>query len=274
MIKKTIDVENIIKDKNPSLYRFLPSFIVRYLKRIVHEDEINSFLNRHGEEKDLAFVQSILDEFQPIVSIKGLENIPSEGGAILAANHPLGGLDALVLMNQLSQKRTDMKFMVNDILMNLKPLQGLFVPINKHGRNTGQMLEDMNNLYSSEQLILVFPAGLVSRKQEGIVKDLEWKKTFVSQAKKHQKTIIPVHISGELSPFFYKLSSFRKFLGIKANIEMLYLADEMYQQHGKNIKITIGKPILPDFFDKSKKDQVWASEIKEITYGKSTTTHH
>ncbi len=274
MIKKTIDVENIIKEKNPSLHRFLPSFIIRYLKRIVHEDEINSFLHRHGEEKDLAFVQSILDEFQPIVSIEGLENIPSEGGAILAANHPLGGLDALVLMNQLSQKRTDMKFMVNDILMNLRPLQGLFVPVNKHGRNTAQMLEDMNNLYSSQQLILVFPAGLVSRKQEGIVKDLEWKKTFVSQAKKHQKTIIPVYISGELSPFFYRLSKFRKFFGIKANIEMLYLADEMYQQHGKNIKITIGKPILPTFFDKSKKDQQWASEIKEITYGKSTATHH
>ena len=267
MIKKTIDVEKIIHDKNPGLHRVLPGFVVRYLKKIIHEDEINSFLHYHGEEVDFEFIESILKEFKPIVSVEGLENIPSNGGAIIVANHPLGGLDAIALMSQISKKRKDQKFLVNDILMNLSPLRGLFVPVNKHGRNTTQMLEDMNNLYSSSQLVLVFPAGLVSRKQNGVVKDLEWKKTAITQAKKHNKPIIPVHISGELSPFFYRLSKVRNFLGIKANIEMLYLADEMYQQHGKSIKITIGKPILPAFFDKSKKDQEWANEIKEMIYG-------
>jgi putative hemolysin len=266
MIKKTIDVAKIIKDKNANLYRFLPNFIVNYLKKVIHEDDINDFLNRHGEEKDFVFIQSILDEFKPIVSIKGLENIPESGGAILAANHPLGGLDAIVLMNQLAQKRTDLRFMVNDILMNLQPLEGVFVPVNKHGRNTAQMIDDMNKLYASDQLVLVFPAGLVSRKNDGIIRDLEWKKTFITQAKKHQKPILPVHISGELSPFFYRLAKIRKFLGIKANIEMLYLADEMYQQKGKSISITIGKPIAPSYFVKGKKDQEWAAELKEEIY--------
>ena len=266
MTEKTIDVAKIIHDKNPGLYKFLPSFIISYLKKIIHEDEINSFLFNHGEEKDFAFIQSVIEEFRPNISIEGLENIPETGGAILAANHPLGGLDAIVLMNQLSQKRTDLKFMVNDILMNLKPLEGVFVPINKHGRNTNQMIEDMNNLYASDQLVLVFPAGLVSRKNDGVIRDLEWKKTFVTQAKKHQKNVIPVHISGELSNFFYRLSKMRRFFGIKANIEMLYLADEMYQQHGKDIKITIGKPLSPSFFSKEHKDQVWATKVKEMVY--------
>jgi putative hemolysin len=266
MVKKTIDIAKVIQDKNPGLYRILPGFIVNYLKKIIHEDEINAMLHWHGEEKDFTFIQSVITEFRPVVSVVGLENIPASGGAILAANHPLGGLDAVVLMNQLAPKRTDLKFMVNDILMNLKPLEGVFVPVNKHGRNTTQMIDDMNKLYASEQLVLVFPAGLVSRKENGVVRDLEWKKTFITQAKRHQKPIIPVHISGELSPFFYRLSKIRKFIGIKANIEMLYLADEMYQQHGKNIKVTIGKPILPDYFDKSKKDQTWAEEIKALVY--------
>jgi putative hemolysin len=263
---KQIDVANIIKEKNPSLYKFLPSFIVNYLKRIIHQDEINAFLKAHGDKQDFEFVKVVLEMFQPEISIKGLENVPTKGGAILAANHPLGGLDALTLMHLLSTKRKDMKFMVNDILMNLTPLSGLFVPINKHGRNTNQMLEDMHSLYSSEQLILIFPAGLVSRKNDGKIRDLEWKKTFITQAKKHKKDIIPVHISGSLSNFFYRLSKIRKMLGVKANIEMLYLADEMYQQHGKKIEITIGKPIPYTYFDKSKKDHEWAEILKSKLY--------
>jgi putative hemolysin len=266
MIKKTIDVAHIIKEKNPSLFRFLPGFVLKYLKKTIHEDEINTFLHHHGNEIDLQFVQSVLVEFQPNISINGLENIPTMGGAIIAANHPLGGLDALALMQQLAKKRKDMKFMVNDILMNLKPLSGLFVPINKHGRNTTQMLDDMNKLYASDQLILLFPAGLVSRKQEDEIRDLEWKKTFITQAKRHNKDIIPVHISGELTPFFYRLSNFRKKIGIKANIEMLYLADEMYQQKNKNIVITVGKPIPAATFTKTKKDHEWANDVKTIVY--------
>lgn len=266
MVKKIIDVEKIIADKNPGLLRVLPGFVLHYLKRIIHEDDINLFLSRYGEKKDFEFIEAILQEFQPNVTISGLDNIPTTGGAILAANHPLGGLDALTLMHLIAPKRRDLKFMVNDILMNLQPLGGLFVPINKHGRNTGQMLEDMTALYASNQLIMIFPAGLVSRKQDGVVRDLEWKKTFISQAKKHQKDIIPVHISGELSPFFYRLSRMRKFLGIKVNIEMLYLADEMYKQKGKTIHITIGKPIAPSDFDKSKKDQVWAEDLRQKIY--------
>lgn len=263
---KHIDVAKIIKDKNPGLYKILPSFVVNYLKRVIHQNEINAFLKEHGDKHDFEFIKAVLDMFQPEISIKGLENVPANGGAILAANHPLGGLDALTLMHLLSTKRKDMKFLVNDILMNLDPLSGLFVPINKHGRNTTQMLEDMHNLYSSNQLILIFPAGLVSRKIDGEVRDLEWKKTFISQAKKHKKEIIPVHISGQLSDFFYRLSSIRKAVGIKANIEMLYLADEMYQQHGKKIDITIGKPIAYTTFDKSKKDQEWAEVLKTKLY--------
>lgn len=266
MIKKTIDVNQIIIDKNPGLHRVLPGFIINHLRKIIHEDEINAFLHYHGNEIGFAFIQSILEEFKPNITISGLENIPEQGGAIIAANHPLGGLDAITLMHLLASKRQDLKFLVNDILMNLKPLQGLFVPVNKHGRNTTQMLEDMNKLYSSNQLILVFPAGLVSRKKNSIIKDLEWKKTFITQAKKHQKNIIPVHISGELSSFFYKLSNIRTAIGIKANIEMLYLADEMYKQHNKNISITIGKPIPPTHFDKTKKDSDWAQEVREIVY--------
>ncbi|MFZ4544054.1 MAG: 1-acyl-sn-glycerol-3-phosphate acyltransferase [Saprospiraceae bacterium] len=263
----TIDVEKIIKDKNPGLYHLLPGFIIRYLKRIVHEDEMNHFLQNHGQKKDFEFLTAVLDEFKPKINIEGLENIPEKGGAILAANHPLGGLDAITLMLLVSTRRKDMKYLVNDILMNIKPLENLFVPINKHGRNNTKSLGDINSTYASDQLVLVFPAGLVSRQINGEVRDLEWKKSFVTQAKKYQKPIIPVYISGSLSPFFYRLSRWRSKIGIAANIEMLYLVDEMYKQKGKQINITVFPPI--DVSNSSEKDMQIATNIRNLIYQSS-----
>ena len=268
MNNTTLDVEKILQDKNPGLYRVLPGFLVRYLKKIVHQDELNSFLKNHGDKRDFEFLAAIISEFKPKVSIEGLENIPETGGAVIAANHPLGGLDAIALMHMIGEKRKDLKYLVNDILMNIKPLENLFVPINKHGRNSTSGLGTINSTYASDQLVLVFPAGLVSRRIDGEIKDLEWKKSFVTQARKYNKPIIPVYISGNLSSFFYKLSNYRNKVGIKANIEMLYLADEMYKQKGKNIHITILPPIDISQWSEAKKDQQIAVEIRNLIYQK------
>ena len=266
MNNTTLDVEKILRDKNPGLYRILPGFFIKYLKKIIHQNELNDFLNRHGDKKDFEFLAAIIGEFKPKVSVEGLEHIPVKGGAVIAANHPLGGLDAIALMHMIGTKRSDLKYLVNDILMNIKPLENLFVPINKHGRNSASGLGMINATYASDQLVLVFPAGLVSRRIDGEVKDLEWKKSFVSQARKYNKPIVPVYISGNLSSFFYKLSSFRTKVGVKANLEMLYLADEMYQQKGKHIHIKILPAIDISQWSASKKDQQIAHEIRNLIY--------
>ncbi len=266
MNNTTLNVDEILKDKNPGLYRILPGFLIRYLKKIVHQDELNKFLENHGNKRDFDFLAAIISEFKPKLSIEGLENIPEEGGAVIAANHPLGGLDAIALMHLVGTKRKDLKYLVNDILMNIKPLENLFVPINKHGRNSASGLNTINATYASDQLVLVFPAGLVSRSIDGEIRDLEWKKSFVTQARKYNKPIIPVFISGNLSSFFYRLSRYRNKLGIKANIEMLYLADEMYRQKGKNIHITILPAIDIRQVPGDKKDKQIADEIRNLIY--------
>jgi putative hemolysin len=112
----------------------------------------------------------------------------------------------------------------------------------------------------------VFPAGLVSRKQAEGIKDLEWKKSFISKAKKYKKPIIPVYIDGKNSGFFYNLAKIRKMVGVKANVEMFYLADEMFQQRGKKVVIHIGKPVPYQYFDKSKSEKQWAAEMREMVY--------
>ncbi|PJA08025.1 MAG: glycerol acyltransferase [Flavobacteriales bacterium CG_4_10_14_0_2_um_filter_32_8] len=258
MQEKLIDIEKVIKSKNPKLLRWLPQFLINYLKRTLHQDEVNQVLYENRDLYGYDFCQELIHRFQIEIKVKGLENIPKEGGYIFASNHPLGGMDAMALVTVMAPIRTDIKFIVNDILLNLKNLKGLFVGVNKHGVNSKESLNLVDDLFASDQAIFVFPAGLVSRRKKGIVADLEWKKTFITRAKKHHKSIIPVYVGGNLSNFFYHLSNFRTNLGIKANLEMLYLADETFKQKNKTLTIIFGKPIPASFFNHSKSDKEWA----------------
>jgi putative hemolysin len=266
MSDKYIDIKEVIRKKNPRLLKWMPGFLLSYIKRILHENEINDFMSKHGHLQDFAFLKQVFEYFNVKIELKGAENIISSGGAIFAANHPLGGMDGMAFMLGLSDYRKDIKFLVNDILMNIKNLSNLFIPVNKHGSHGRAAAKHIEDAYADQHALLVFPAGLVSRKQKGGVKDLEWKKSFITKAKKYQKPIVPVYITGENSKFFYNLAKLRKSLGIKANIEMFYLADEMFKQGGKTVTIYIGKPLTPDYFDKSKSEKDWAEHVKELVY--------
>jgi len=261
-----INVEKVICEKSPRLADKIPQFIYNYLKRIIHQDSLNDAIRRFDDQKGLDFVNSILGFMGVNITYEGLENIPAEGRYIIASNHPLGGLDGLALMKVVGLVRQDIVFPVNDLLMNVPNLIPLFIPVNKHGSNA-QNLMLMNDTFASDKAILYFPAGLCSRKQNNKILDLEWKKTFITKARTFKRDIIPVHINGRNSEWFYNLANWRKRLGIKANIEMLYLVDEMYKQHNKNINITFGKPISWTIFDNRFPDLVWAQKVKQHVYG-------
>ncbi len=261
-----IDVRKVIEDKNKTLSTALPNFVVNYLKRIVHEDEINRFIEENGHLKNHDFVNACFTEMGAKVAFTGLENIPTTGGCIVAANHPLGGLDALGLMKIIGTRRPDIRFFVNDILLNLQNFGELFVGVNKHGKNPKENLRLMDEVFASDNCVLFFPAGLVSRRQNGVVRDLEWQKSFVTKAIRYKKPIIPTFIGGENSHFFYRLANIRKRLDIKANLEMLYLADEMYRQKNQTINYVFGDPLSTDRFSKEKNHLEWAQTMKEYVY--------
>ncbi|MGY6560539.1 MAG: 1-acyl-sn-glycerol-3-phosphate acyltransferase [Luteibaculaceae bacterium] len=265
-MEKYIDVKKIFEEKNPRLAAWLPGFIFSYITKVIHQDEINAFMSANGDLTGLAFVDAIIDNFQVEVVVVGEENIPSTEPVIFASNHPLGGLDGIAFMHALGKYRTDLRFLVNDILTKIKNFDPLFVPVNKHGSQGKEAVKRIEDTYASTNAVLVFPAGLVSRKQAGGVADLEWKKSFISKAKKYQKPIVPVFIEGKNSPFFYNLSQIRKKLGIKANVEMFYLPDEMFRQKGKRITIYIGKALDYKSFDNSKTEQQWADYVKQLVY--------
>lgn len=260
-----IDIEKVIQRKSPSLRRALPWFVISYLRRVLHQDELNEFIKLYGHLQGLPFIDGALEFMNTKVRIIGEENIPETSGAIVASNHPLGGLDGLALMQSVGRKRKDLIFPVNDILMNVKNLEPLFIPINKHGSNT-ENIKIINDTFSSDKIICYFPAGLVSRKQHGEIKDLDWHPTFITKAKRFKKDIIPTFISGRNTNFFYNIANVRKLLHIKSNIEMLYLVDEFSKQKNETLTITFGKPISYKFFDQRKTKTEWANALRDYVY--------
>jgi len=264
--KKFIDIEEVIRSKNPALMNWIPRIALRYIKRILHQEHVNDFIRRHGDKTSFAFVDEIIKEFGAAVSFEGLEHLPQSGGCIIAANHPIGGLDAMALIQVVANRRTDQQFIVNDVLLNITNLQDLFIGVNKHGKNPTEALERLDMAYAGSGAVLIFPAGLVSRKQKSGIRDLTWKKSFITKARKFKRDIVPVHISGRNSDFFYNLARWRSRLGIQANIEMFYLMDEMYHQMGKNIHLRFGEPIPYSVFTTDKKDHEWAEALKDHVY--------
>lgn len=262
---KLIDVEQVIAGKNPGLAKWLPGFVLKYLKGIIHQDEVNAIIMQTQDKMGLDFVDAAVQTFQPVVKVVGLEHLSQSKRFVVASNHPLGGLDGIVLMQAIGRVRQDIQFPVNDILLYLSNLKPLFVPINKHGSNV-ENIRILEDTFRGDAVISYFPFGLVSRKSKGIIRDLDWKKTFLSKAKKFERDIIPTHIGGRNSSFFYNLSNFRKFLGIKTNIEMLFLVDEFFKQKNQNITITFGKPIPYQLFDKRFSDVRWADKLRGFVY--------
>ena len=261
-----IDVEKVLASKNPALKKMIPGFLIRYLKRIVHEEELNEFFSCYGHHKDEELVASWIRFLKIKYTATGIENIPSEGRFIFVSNHPLGGLDGVVFINELSKHFKDIKFPVNDILTIIDNLSGIFLPINKHGSQGKEAWKLIEKAYSSDSQILYFPAGLCSRKKQGIIRDLQWHKSFITKSVRHKRDVIPAYFSGKNSNFFYNLSNFRKSIGIKANIEMLYLPDEMFLQKDKEIHLVFGEKIPWQTFNKSKTPVEWAEWVKTKCY--------
>ena len=264
---KPIYIEQLFRSKNPGVAKMIPGFIYSYLKKVIHQDDINDFITRYGDRKGLDFSDAILEYLHVSYQVIGEANLPSpDGRYIFVSNHPLGGPDGIILISFLGTRYPELTFPVTALLLNLKNLNNIFLPVNKHGAQAKDAVSALEDAYASDCQMIMFPAGLVSRKQQGIIQDLEWQKSFVSKAIQHRRDIVPIFIDGRNSNFFYNLANFRKKIGLKANIEMLYLPDETFKQRNRTFTLYIGQPIEWESLDKSKKPIEWAQEIKRKVY--------
>ena len=262
-----IDIDKVLREKAPKYYKYIPKFVVSYLKRIVHQEELNVFLRESKDKVGVDFLKACLEFLDANIVVKGEENLPTEGLYTFVSNHPLGGQDGVALGYVLgSFYKGKVKYMVNDLLMNLQGLAPLCIPINKTGKQAKDFPRMVEAGFASNDQLIMFPAGLCSRRQNGVIRDLDWKKTFIVKSVQAQRDVVPIHFEGRNSNFFYNLANVCKFLGIKINIAMLYLADEMLKNRHKTFTVTIGKPISWQNFDKSKTPAEWAAYVKDIVY--------
>ena len=263
-----IDIDAVIASKSKRLAKFTPKFVVNWVKRIVHQDELNEILKFSNGAIDVEFADKVLLWLNAKSNVKFInrESLRSDGRYIFVSNHPLGGLDGLILISSLGKMFGKVKFVVNDLLMHILPMRNIFVPVNKHGSMGKDYGERIHNAYASDAQMLYFPAGLCSRLIDGKITDLEWKRNFIKQAKRYNRDIVPVYFGGRNSNFFYRRAKIRKMLGIKFNFEMIFLPDEMFRQKNSIFDVVIGEPIPISSIDSTRTLDQWCQEIREKCY--------
>ena len=270
--EKTIDIDRILKDKMGEKAKWIPKFLVSWLKRIVHQDQVNAFLWESRDKQGTAWLEECVKYLQMTLKVEGMENLPDKNCGRLytiVSNHPLGGVDGVALGSIIGRHfDSHFRYLVNDLLMNLPGLAPLCIPINKTGKQSRDFPAMVKAGFESDNHILMYPAGICSRKHDGIIReDTNYEATidFISKSVEYQRDVIPIHFSGQNSNFFYRLANFSdRFLPF--NLAMLFLVDEMYKNVGKTFEVKIGKPIPWQTFDKSKSPKEWAQYVQDKVY--------
>ena len=268
--EKTIDISDILRDKMGSKAKFVPSPLVKWLKHIVHHDEVNKYLWDSRHLTGVEWLEDCMRYLDMTLEIVGKENLPDKDDGKLytfVSNHPLGGEDGVALGAVIGRHYDGrFRYLVNDLLMNLPGLAPLCIPINKTGSQSRSFPAMVEAGFRSDNHMLMFPAGLCSRRINGEIRDLPWKKTFITKSVETHRDVVPIHFGGRNSDFFYTLANVCKALGIKFNIAMLFLVDEMYKNVHKSFRIAIGKPIPWQTFDKSRTPAQWAQFVQDEVY--------
>lgn len=268
--KQTIDIDKILNDKMGKKAKYVPRPLVTWLKRIIHQDEVNRYLWESRHLTGTEWLEECVRYLDMTLEIVGEENLPDKTDGrpyTFVSNHPLGGEDGVAL-GAIIGRHYDGRFryLVNDLLMNLPGLAPVCIPINKTGNQSRNFPAMVEAGFKSDNHMLMFPAGICSRKRDGNIRDIEWKKTFITKSVEYQRDIVPIHFGGQNSEFFYRLANFSDKYVKKINIAMLFLVDEMYKNAHKTFRIAIGKPIPWQTFDKGKTPAQWAQYVQDIVY--------
>ncbi len=274
--EKTIDIDKVLAEKAGKKARYVPRFVRNWLKRLVHQDEINGFLWNNRDKEGVDWLEAVLRFLDVRVEVHGANNLPPaiEGRHYtFVSNHPLGGADGVAVGAVIGRHYEEkVKYLVNDLLMNLPNLAPLCIPINKTGAQGRQFPAMVEAGFKSDNHIIMFPAGLCSRKRKGVIRDIPWKKTFVVKSRQTLRDVVPIHFSGHNSNRFYRIANITRRLGIKFNIAMLFLPDEMFRNRHQTFTITIGKPIPHSTFDNTRTPAQWAQWVEETVYSLNTNT--
>jgi putative hemolysin len=263
---KTIDIEKGIRKSNFKILKSMPGFLIRLMEKFLRIDIINDGIYKNIDKSGVPFINGVLDTWNVEIESHGDENVPTSGRFIFASNHPVGGLDAMAAFSTLNKFFPVVIAPANELLNNIPNLQPLFLGINVFGKTNRETAIKLDEMFESDSQIFIFPAGEVSRKQNGVIRDLAWQKSFISKAIQHKRDVIPVFISGRNSRMFYFIANFRKHLGIKMYIETMLLPRELMKQRNSKVHVWLGKPIPYQTLTSDKSPLEWAQWVKSVVY--------
>lgn len=260
-----IDIARTINRKlGVRLSKPVAGFIAWFIK----QKEINRYLDRIGPCSGVEFMQRALAALNVTISVHGLENLPPSGTrCMFVCNHPLGGVDVLAAVAAVGPHYPEgLKIPANDFLLALHGIRDMLIPVNKMGGQRKELSEKIHSAFESDSQLMFFPAGKVSRKNKGVIRDDVWQKNFLTKSVETRRVVVPIHIEAANSKLFYNISKIRNKLHVHFNVEMLMLPRELFKQRGKSLQLTIGKPIDYSVFDESKTPLQWAQEVRRLVY--------
>lgn len=262
-----VDISATLNSRASKYAKFIPGFMVKWLEHTICQDELNGILERTSGKRGAEFCHAVLDDLDIKYNVIGADNMPPNRRVVIVSNHPLGALDGITLIDWVSKiYGPGVKFIVNDLLMAVKPLDNVFLPINKHGNQSRKSSSNIEEVFAGNDPIIIFPAGLVSRKRDEGIRDLKWQKMFINKAVQYHRDIIPVYFDGKNSPFFYNFAKLRTRVGLKFNIEMIYLPREIFRSRHARFTIVAGKPIPYTRFKGGRNAAIEAKAMKRIVY--------
>lgn len=261
-----IDIASVIRESNLKVLKRSPGFIIKWIEKIIRQEEMNQILTKYSEFKGVDFLTKIVEEFNIKIEVEGRENLPENNRCFFISNHPFGVIDGLVLTKIVSSKYGALKSIGNDAFMYVPHLWPLIAAVNVFGRNSKEYVTALEEIYNSDIPITHFPAGEVSRLYGLKIQDCRWQKSFITKAISCKRNVMPFYICGRNSVFFYFISSMRRMLGIKADIELILLPNEMFRKKNKTIKVKIGKLIHYEKFDKTFSHTDWAKKMRKYVY--------
>lgn len=266
-----VDVEAVVNQRLPRYRRLIPRWAINWLKRTICQDELNGILERTRGTRNAQFCGAVLRDLNVRYTAGGILPDPAKPKVIIVCNHPLGALDGITMIHWAAATYgPDVHFIVNDILTAVKPLEDVFLPVNLYGRQSRHSTIDIEAVFRSDSPIIMFPAGLVSRKRSsGLIRDLKWHKMFVNKAIEYHRDVIPVYFDARNSPFFYNFAKFRRKIGLRFNFEMMYLPREIFRSRDASFRLIVGDTIPWQSLEGGRKASRQAQKIKKIIYNLS-----
>ncbi len=263
-----VSSKEIAKVLHIKKYGIFGTFVGWLLMKILRISRLNKIYDKHKNKTDVDFLNAILNEVQIQFSIpeKDIKKIPKEGAFITISNHPLGGIDGILLLKLLLEKRPDYKIIANFLLHKIEPLKPYVMPVNpfedrKDAKSSIAGIKGALMHLRSGFPLGIFPAGEVSTyKEDKIIVDKAWEQGAIKLIYKAKVPIIPIYFHAKNSRLFYVLSKW------SATLRTAKLPSELLSQRKREIKIRIGDPILVKDQEKYSKIDDFHQFLRKKTY--------